>query len=92
MKLRFQFDMWGPSPGHLEPAGTRELQAPVSSRHAGKIAQTWLTQRAQKSLVYPVNIKNLVEKQTNKQTNKQKSQDGSTELGMMIDDCFGACA
>ena len=70
MKLRFQFDMWGPSPGHLEPAGTRELQAPVSSRHAGKIVQTWLTQRAQKSLVYPVNIKNPVEKQTNKQTKK----------------------
>ena len=84
--------MWGPSPGHLEPAGTRELQAPVSSRHAGKIVQTWLTQRAQKSLVYPVNIKNPVEKQTNKQTNKTKSQDGPTKLGMMIDDCCGACA
>ena len=76
----------------LKPAGTRERQAPESSRHAGKIAQTWLTQRAQKSLVYPVNIKNPVEKQTNKQTNK-KSQDGSTKLGMMmIDDCFGSCA
>ena len=86
MKLRFQVDLWGPSPGHLEPAGTRELQAPVSSRHAGKIAQTWLTQRAQKSLVYPVNIKNPVEKQTNKQT--KKSQDGFTKLGMMIDDCL----
>ena len=68
MKLCFQFDLWRPSPGHLDPAGTRERQAPVSSRHAGKIAQTWLTQRAQKSLVYPVNIKNPVEKQTNKQT------------------------
>ena len=92
MKLCFQFDLWRPSPGHLEPAGTRERQAPVSSRHAGKTVQTWLTQRVQKSLVYSANIKNPVErKQTNKQ--KNRSQNGSTKLGMMmIDDCFGACA
>ena len=56
MKLCFQFDLWRPSPCHLEPAGTRERQAPVSSRHAGKIAQTWPTRRVQKSLVYSVNI------------------------------------
>jgi len=73
MKLCFQFDLWRPSPGHLEPAGTREHQAPVSFRHAVEIAQTWLTQRVQKSLVYPVNIKNPVEKKKlTKKTNKKK--------------------
>ena len=72
MKFCFQFDLWRPSPGHLEPAGTRERQAPVSSRHAGKTVQAWLTQRVQKSLVYSANIKNPVErKQTNKQTKKR---------------------
>ena len=94
MKLCFQFDLWRPSPCHLEPAGTRERQAPVSSRHAGNIAQTWPTRRVQKSLVYPVNIKNPVgKKKTNKTNKKKRSQNGSTKLGMMmIDDCFGACA
>ena len=72
MKLCFQFDLWRPSPCHLEPAGTRERQAPVSSRHAGKIAQTWLTQRVQKSLVYHVKIKNPEEKKTNKKKTKTK--------------------
>ena len=66
MKLCFQFDLWRPSLGHLEPAGTRKRQAPVSSRHAGKIARTWLTQRVQKSLVYPVNIRNPVGKKNHK--------------------------